>query len=156
VSQALLNGQAQAETTGDSWQTPDDLFRAYDWEFGFTLDAAARSHNTKLPNFPPDGLVASWGGERVWCNPPYSDIRPWMEKASRREADVAALLVPVRTGTDWWRLYVQDPEGRLLCDAIRYFRKRVRFIGAPGSPSWETALVIFRRRPQGDLDEEAV
>lgn len=145
-------GAPPPPTDGDHWQTPDDLFRAYDWEFGFTLDAAARSHNAKLPNFPDDGLTASWGGERVWCNPPYSDIRPWLEKATRREADVACFLLPVRTGADWWRLFVMDPDGRLLADDVRFFRRRVRFVGAKGSPSWETALVIWRRTGGATLE----
>lgn len=131
---------------GDEWATPQNLFLAYEWEFGFTLDAAARAHNAKLPTYAEDGLSLSWTGHRVWVNPPYSDIRPWVEKASKREADVVAMLLPVRTGTDWWRLYVQDPDGRILCDGLRFFRKRVRFEGATGSPSWETVLAIWRRR----------
>lgn len=99
------------ETDGDSWGTPDDLFQAYHWEFDFTLDAAARAHNAKLPTFPADGLRESWAGHRVWCNPPYSNIRPWVEKAARREADLVAMLLPVRMDADWWRLYVQNPRG---------------------------------------------
>lgn len=100
------------ETDGDSWGTPQDLFAASQWEFGFTMDAACRSHNAKLPGFrEADGLTVDWTAQRVWCNPPYSDIEPWMAKAAQRKADVAALLVPVRTGTDWWRRYVQTPGG---------------------------------------------
>lgn len=132
------------EEDGDSWATPADLFSAYHWEFGFTMDAACRAHNAKLPGFrPADGLAESWGGERVWLNPPYSDIEPWIAKAAKREADLVALLLPVRVDTDWWRRYVQSPEGKLLCDGIRFFRSRVRFVGATGSPSWATALVLF-------------
>jgi phage N-6-adenine-methyltransferase len=132
-----LSGQEVVEVGGDSWATPDDLFRGLDYEFAFTLDAAANSANTKLPSFCEDGLKASWAGQRVWCNPPYSDIRPWVEKAARREADVAALLLPVRTGTDWFLLYGRH------ADEIRYFRRRVSFVGAKDTPSWETALFVW-------------
>lgn len=100
------------ETDGDSWATPRELFNAYHWEFGFTLDAACRAHNAKLPGFRPgDGLAYDWAGQRVWLNPPYSEIEPWIAKAAARTADVAALLLPVRTGADWWRRYVQTPGG---------------------------------------------
>lgn len=99
-------------TDGDAWGTPDDLFHAYGWEFAFTLDAACMAHNAKLPGFKAcDGLEQDWTGQRVWCNPPYSDIEPWVAKASERKADVAAFLVPVRAGTDWWRRYVMTPGG---------------------------------------------
>lgn len=30
-----------------------------------------------------------------------------------------------------------------MADDVRFFRNRVRFVGASGSPAWETALVIF-------------
>lgn len=51
------------EEDGDSWATPADLFNAYHWEFGFTMDAACRAHNAKLPGFrPADGLAEPWGG----------------------------------------------------------------------------------------------
>lgn len=133
---------------GDSWATPQEIFDAFDWEFGFTLDGAASAKNAKVPKFfsiEDDSLSQSWANERVWVNPPYSDIRPWVGKASLREADVVAMLLPVRTGTDWWRLYVMDPDGNMLCDGLRFFRKRVRFVGATGSPSWETVLAIWRR-----------
>lgn len=129
----------------DEWATPDELFRGYNWEFGFTLDAAARAHNSKLPAYCQDGLADSWVGERVWCNPPYSQILPWVEKAAARQADVAVFLLPVRTGTDWWRRYVQDPRGRVLCDGLRFFRRRVAFVGAKGSPAWETCLAVWWR-----------
>lgn len=132
---------------GDEWETPDSLFTAYDWEFAFSLDAAAQGHNAKLPTFATDGLVQSWSGERVWCNPPYSDIEPWIAKGAAREADVAVFLLPVRADTDWWHRYVQDPEtGQVLADGLRLMRRRVRFVGARGSPSWASCLVIYRRR----------
>lgn len=58
------------DTDGDSWGTPDDLFHAYEWEFGFTLDAACQSHNAKLPGFKiADGLETDWGGASSLAQP---------------------------------------------------------------------------------------
>ena len=56
------------------WETPQDLFDSLNSEFHFTLDAAASDHNHKLPHYyteKEDGLAQDWGGERVFCNPPY-------------------------------------------------------------------------------------
>jgi hypothetical protein len=52
--------------------------------FRFTVDAAAAPHNARLPRYwtrEDSALEQDWRGERVWCNPPYSDIRPWVEHA---------------------------------------------------------------------------
>ena len=51
----------------------------------------AERHFTKAD----DGLMQPWAG-RVWCNPPFSDIEPWLEKAWAEWArvDGAGLHVP--------------------------------------------------------------
>lgn len=63
--------------------TPASLFDPLHAEHRFTVDAAASPANAKLPRFwtlEDDALSRSWAGERVFCNPPYSDIRAWVEK----------------------------------------------------------------------------
>ena len=49
-----------------------------------------------------DGLEYDWSGLRVFCNPPYNDIGPWIEKALEFEAEVSVLLVPPSTDTGWF------------------------------------------------------
>jgi hypothetical protein len=53
-----------------------------------------------------DGLSQGWYGS-VWCNPPYSDCGPWVEKAIVSHGAVLVnaicLLLPVSTGVSWWR-----------------------------------------------------
>src|ERR1035437_543035 len=65
--------------------------------FGFTLDAAASPHNAKLDRYVTEemnGLTYSWANERVYCNPPYSDIRPWVEKAwAEKMASLVVMLL---------------------------------------------------------------
>lgn len=73
-------------TTKDNWETPNWLFNQLDSRFDFTVDAAATSENTKVfvagkKCFFDDGLVRNWGGERVFCNPPFSDKTTWIKKA---------------------------------------------------------------------------
>jgi phage N-6-adenine-methyltransferase len=37
----------------------------------------------------------------LWCNPPYSDIGPWVAKAAASKAHIA-MLVPASVGAKWW------------------------------------------------------
>lgn len=34
-----------------------------------------------LTDVDANGLDQDWTGERIWCNPPFSDIAPWIRKA---------------------------------------------------------------------------
>ena len=50
-----------------------------------------------------DGLQVSWG-ERAFCNPPWCNIRPWVEKAlhERDEGCAVHMLIPPATSTATW------------------------------------------------------
>lgn len=109
------------------WSTPRALFDGLNAEFRFTVDACALEHNAKLPNFwtpQEDGLVQKWEGERVFCNPPYNDIGPWMARgysAVRRDpSTVCVYLVPARTGAAWFHTYA-------LRGLVDFFRGRIAF-----------------------------
>lgn len=106
-----------------NWETPPDFFRKLDEEFHFTLDAAASHENAlcdryatvdgcfvKFPGCEPqmwhngNGLEKEWDSYRVFCNPPYdSSIGQWVDKALRREAEVAVLLLPPSVDTKWFQ-----------------------------------------------------
>jgi phage N-6-adenine-methyltransferase len=130
----------------DDWETPDDLFRMLDKEFGFTLDACATAANAKLPEYcspKTNGLRRKWAGQCVWCNPPYSNIGPWMRKAFREAHDnetVSVLLVPPRTDQSWWHECV------LRATEIRFIKGRVAFLedGVPQDQNRHpSCLVVF-------------
>ena len=125
------------------WQTPPEVFTPLHEEFSFTVDAAASQSNTMLPRFwdvASDGLAQSWTGERVWCNPPYGrEQRRWIEKASRREAEVAVLLLPARPDTAAWQDWI------LPTAEVRFLRGRIRFVGAKQGAPFPSAVVIWRR-----------
>lgn len=103
----------------------------------FTIDVAAAAHNTKCPryfDFATNGLAQSWAGERVWCNPPYSRIGHWVEKAWREHeaTDGIAMLLPAnRTEQGWWQQMVEpfrDRDGSPL--SVVFLPGRMRFIAA--------------------------
>ena len=117
----------------------DRAITAYDFarfnnRFRFTIDAAAAPHNARLPRYwtrKENALVQPWRGERVWCNPPYSDIRPWVEKAWHEHnlgAELIVMLLPAnRTEQRWWQLLI-EPARRGGEVAVEFLAGRMRFI----------------------------
>jgi site-specific DNA-methyltransferase (adenine-specific) len=141
-----LGPRIDEERARQCWATPRRLFAALHREFRFTIDACALAHNAKLERFwtpEQDGLAQDWTGERVWCNPPYDFIEPWVEKAYHHgeAGGFSALLLPVRTDRDWWHRYV------LSAGCVDYFRGRVSFEPPPGirpsSNREPSALILF-------------
>lgn len=139
--------------SSDERATPQDFFNVCDDEFCFSVDAAANKRNAKVDRFwdkKTNGLDQSWKGERVWCNPPYSDIGPWVKKASQFEATIAVLLVPVWTDRKWFQALC-DPQHRTSHYVdVRFLPGRLKF-GMPGKKKQETSgapfpcmLLIFR------------
>jgi hypothetical protein len=161
------------------------VFEPLDREFSFTLDAAAARHNAKCRRFYArapwtplqarqcglwpeswvdhpeaiglDGLAQPWeDGERVWCNPPFSDIAPWVEKAHRVRCTVVMLLPANRTEQPWWHTYIEPyrdrafrmPETRFL-PGRRAFLHQGEEIGNSTSrnPPFGIVIVIWDRRP---------
>lgn len=120
----------------DDRSLPDDEFAKLHQRFNFTLDAAASDANARLPHyFTLDrcGLAAPWTGERVYCNPPYSNIRPWVDKAWSEDAVLVVLLLPAnRTEQGWWQERIEPfrdrADNRL---AVEFLPGRIRFV-APG------------------------
>lgn len=145
----------------DDWETPDDLFYALNYEFGFTLDAAAYPGNAKLLNFfcedhwyrsqagAGDTLERPWYG-RVWLNPPYGrGISVWIKKARDEalwHAQTVVCLVPARTDTAWWHAYVWDTARNRPRDGVevRLLKGRLKFKGAPASAPFPSAVIVFR------------
>lgn len=116
----------------DDRATPPEVFAPLQERFQFTLDAAALPHNAKLSRyFTPErcGLSQSWEGERVWCNPPYSNILPWVKKATLSGADLVVMLLPAnRTEQRWWQEYIEPFRDKGFCLTVEFLPGRMRFI----------------------------
>lgn len=116
--------------------TPKD-FMPLHRRFEFTIDAAATSENARLPRFwtlEDDALTQSWRGERVWCNPPYSEIEPWIikswvETTCCRQTAVVMLLPANRTEQRWWQNHVEPYLRRRLPGfSVEFLPGRMRFL----------------------------
>ena len=129
----------------DEWETPDEVFQVLHSEFGFTRDACAKAENAKLKRFwnvEDNGLLQSWVGERVWCNPPYSHVGDWVAKvyAERDRAEVVVMLTFAKTDTRWFHEYVYHVA------ELRFLRGRVKFLSPghlAGSAPYPSMLAIY-------------
>lgn len=123
-----------SSTSFQAWRTPDALFQGLNEELGpFDLDVAADAQNCKVYSFFDEDSNAlsdgaKWHGTIVWCNPPYADIRPWIDKA---EVEVAAghcervvMLVPASVGVAWFTYAARK-------HAVDFFDERIRFALPP-------------------------
>jgi len=184
----------------DDRGTPADVFDPLNAEFQFTLDVAAARHNAKCARYYSlgpatpfearqlrlfgdtfvgdpeaagiDGLAQDWAlGERIWCNPPFSNIEPWVCKASFCSATVVMLLPANRTEQPWWQTFIEPKrDGRSPIDApgaspeTRFLAGRRCFLnrGAPignrtsKNPPFGVVIVVWDRRENERLIETGV
>ena len=112
----------------------------------FAIDLAADSTNAVAVKYYSEldnALYHSWEGIEgwAWCNPPYSDITPWVKKASEEcvKGTKIALLVPASVGSNWWRDYVHKKA------QIYFLNGRLAFMR--DKPKWlypkDCALLLY-------------
>lgn len=144
-TQSIMFSSAATE-----YQTPDSIFVPVQRRLSLTLDIAASEENHRLPTYcTPDGTYVknfttahqkslldglspeSWRGKRIWCNPPYGrDIVSWVRAAAMWEPEVAALLLPARTETEWFQRWVA-PHAE-----VHFIMSRVKFWGHYDACFW--------------------
>jgi len=131
--------QQSAKPSVDDRATVPEVFGPLNERFGFTIDVAAAAHNTKCERYysiEDDGLAQSWADERVWCNPPYSSIRPWVEKAwyewdhaGTPMGSIVMLLPANRTEQGWWQELVEPfLRSRRPDFHVEFLAGRIRFL----------------------------
>lgn len=145
-------------------ETPDDLIRAVKrllnvWEF--RIDLAATEETRKAPVFfgppgyidpvPPffddvpfgcigiNGLSQGWDMQGwCWLNPPFGNIRPWVEKCAHFSSRTnIALLVPAAVGSNWWRDAVEPYA------AVHHLNGRPSFVGTSGPYPKDLSLCLY-------------
>ena len=112
----------------DLWQTPKEIFNKLNDEFEFTGDVAASFDNALCSNFyveSKNALLQRWFSVN-YLNPPYSDIKPWIDKAIEQHqlGKTIVMLVPSDTSVKWFKLAYES------CNEVRFISGRISFINS--------------------------
>lgn len=141
----MSNIKVMYSSKTDNWATPQDFYDKLDSEFHFTLDPCADKNNHKCKKYytkEDDGLLQDWGGEIVFCNPPYGrQISKWVEKCfneSRKDKTIVVMLIPARTDTKYFHQYIYNKA------EIRFVKGRLKFGDSKANAPFPSMVVIFR------------
>lgn len=139
-----MNTQVLFSSKDEVWATPQDFFDTLNEEFHFTLDPCALPENAKCSKyFTPedDGLQQNWGGEIVFCNPPYGrKTCDWVKKAyyeSKKPNTRVVMLLAARTDTKWFHEYIYNKA------ELRFIKGRLKFGGNKRNAPFPSMVVIF-------------
>jgi len=143
----------------DSWQTPQWLFNWINEKFNFDVDLAANYDNCKVDLYldeTDDALNRGWlqYGQTGWLNPPYSKIKPWLEKAwiEAQKGFVTVALIPTPNGESHYGDYVFGKASEII-----FINGRIGFEMPNGDGTAKpvngnsrgSCLVIYNRRYEG-------
>ena len=140
-----MNTDLMFSSKTDLWATPQEFFDKLNSEFNFTLDPCATSENAKCSKYytvKEDGLKQDWGGETVFCNPPYGRaIKDWVKKCyeeSGKPDTTVIMLIPARTDTAYFHDYIYHKARE-----VRFIRGRLKFGNATNSAPFPSMVVVF-------------
>ena len=143
-----MNTEVMFSSKTDLWATPQTFFNELNKEFNFTLDPCATSDNAKCEKYftkEIDGLTQNWGGETVFCNPPYGRaIKDWAKKCyeeSMKPNTTVVMLIPARTDTSYFHDYIYRN-----AKEIRFIRGRLKFGDSKNSAPFPSMIVVFESK----------
>lgn len=120
-------------TMTDTWLTPQWIINAIGisdldpcgWApGGLPIVKTAQNYITEIEN----GLSIPWSGS-VFCNPPYSDLKTWLEKCSEYHCNTGAQVIVlcfVRSETKAFQQNIKSATG------INLINKRIKFLDSSG------------------------
>jgi site-specific DNA-methyltransferase (adenine-specific) len=141
-----MNTDVLFSSRTDQWATPQWFFDELDKEFHFTLDPCADVYNHKCERYftkEQDGLLQDWGGEIVFCNPPYGNKETglWTRKCyeeSLKSNTTVVLLIPARTDRISFHEYIYGKA------EIRFVKGRLKFGDGKNTAPFPSMVVVFR------------
>jgi len=118
----------------DHWSTPKAFYDKLDKEFNFGFDPCPlRSKD--------NAMFKDWVGN-VFVNPPYSNIRNFLEKGilevRKGNASLIVFLVPARTDTKWFHDLIYGKY------EIRFIKGRLKFGTSNNSAPFPSMLIIIK------------
>lgn len=120
----------------DDWSTHKEFYAELDKEFSFDYDPCPlRSELNAL------SITVRWG-KRVFVNPPYSNIKEFMNKAINEimieHSEFVVFLVPSRTDIKWFHNICLP-----FSNDIRFIKGRLKFGEHNNSAPFPSIVVVF-------------
>ena len=125
------------EPERDGWRTPQKVFEWLDRIYRFDYDTACTSENALATpiwseigaGISQDALAVPWFGT-CFCNPPYSQIGPWVDKAinEAERGSTVVMLIPSPNGEAYHAKALRHAKRLILING------RLAFINADGKP----------------------
>lgn len=128
----------------NEWRTPQDLFDELNKEFNFDIDLCATKENSKCSDYCIDYLndimdeqsdidathtkgsfseyIQFYSDVIAFCNPPYSNPKPFIEKAWEDSKHCKiVLLVKCDPSTQWWSIFWnhREVETKVICNICK-------------------------------------
>jgi phage N-6-adenine-methyltransferase len=132
----MMNTEHKSNTAAeikDLWQTPKFVFDYYNERFEFAYDLAASDKNSLCGLYctKEDSAFnrdqASFLSGAVFCNPPYSNIMPWVmmcRDIAKESCIPVVMLIPADTSVKWFKLAFEN------CTECHFISGRLSFINA--------------------------
>ena len=128
----------------NEWTTPQDFYDKLNDKYEFTLDPCCTSVTKKCTKYyteQDNGLSKDWAGETVFVNPPYGNVKEWIEKAAKEAETVntkVVMLTPARTDTRVWHDTVFSK-----AKEIYFVKGRLKFGEQSNSAPFPSAVIVF-------------
>ena len=143
-----------------NWRTPNEFFDGVnDFVGGFDIDVCASNDNAKCEKYftiEEDALKQDWEG-LCWCNPPYSNIKPFMQQAISQAYgnDVETfMLIPANFDTKYYHELVFDMVE--FVEAVYVVKGRLRFLGENneplGTPKFPSVVIHYKHSPETPIN----
>ena len=92
----------------DSWETPQPLFDTLNRTYNFEVDICCVPETAKCARYfteQDDSLSFRWhklpdvNDKYIWCNPPYSNPKPWVEHAIDAQLNGTGVVILLNNDT---------------------------------------------------------
>ena len=138
----------------DCWQTPLELFKPIDDKYNFEVDVCASQENSLCKYYwtvDNDCLQQDWSDVSgfVWCNPPYSNPLPFVEKC--QQYGYAVMLLNQDASTKWAKIvFEKASKVILLSDRVGFINPVTLEVGKSNHKC--QMIVIFDKLSNPGVD----
>ncbi len=97
-----IGGSNTPAEVKDLWRTPPEVFAYFEHHYNLKVDIACVPETALCDTFitpEQDALKQDWAaiaekaGGGIWCNPPYSQMQPWVDKAIEASENGATVVM---------------------------------------------------------------